>query len=536
MTRFAEGTKTGKKPTNKVKKAILARDHSLGREYLGSDEAISINDFTWQDPFKDGKRDTSMGSVTAPPQHLPSTGPTANAALLGHHGRNNSQGSVGMPPPYMHGGPGPNQLPSMPPPDYYGRVTSGEPRREYSNGSLGSWGAVPYPPPPAGPPMHQRSGSWTHQLPPQSPQHGGHHQRSGSWGGGGVGGGGGGRVNSLSFNPLAGANVSRPADYQAFENSRSGSGYWGEQMLPPGTHSHPPQPPPPGAYGGYNMSGGSIGHHGPPPQATYRQSPPSLHSTPSPPYNVMNIAKTWSGGGGEGQRTWSGDHAPPPYMGNPQFDGQPRPVPGADTSPSRDSADNNNSNHIPRPTIVKRDTSNQNENYETKPHIKRAALNRDQSATSNRLKEECMPGYFDKEILNKEMQTLQEDTEQIRLSPVPDSYVQTLENSKPQPFSQDGRVSTMDAIVNDLMAKPSPLLGGDRMSTIDVLEGLVDEDYSDPFGETKNTDDGRGNYIDNQKQNTSSTSIPKPSSLTQANRLTTQDLFRIADATDPLPM
>ncbi|OEU21313.1 hypothetical protein FRACYDRAFT_267906 [Fragilariopsis cylindrus CCMP1102] len=147
-----------------------------------------------------------------------------------------------------------------------------------------------------------------------------------------------------------------------------------------------------------------------------------------------------------------------------------------------------------------------------------------------------MPGYFDKEILNKEMQTLQEDTEQIRLSPVPDSYVQTLENSKPQPFSQDGRVSTMDAIVNDLMAKPSPLLGGDRMSTIDVLEGLVDEDYSDPFGETKNTDDGRGNYIDNQKQNTSSTSIPKPSSLTQANRLTTQDLFRIADATDPLPM
>ncbi|MGK3739776.1 MAG: hypothetical protein ACI8RD_013470 [Bacillariaceae sp.] len=519
----------------------MARDHSLGREYLGSDEAISINDFTWQDPFKDAKRDTSMGSVTAP-QHLPSTGPTANAASLDpHHGRNNSQGSVGMPPQFMHGGPNPNQQPALPP-DYYGRVSSGEPRREYSNGSLGSWGAVSYPyphqaqpppPPPAGPHMHQRSGSWTHPLPPQSPQHGGHHQRSGSWGGGGGGGGGGGRMHSLSCNPLSGANVSRPADYQAFENSRSGSGYWGEQMLPPGAHGHPPPPPPPGAYGGYNMSGGSIG---PPPQATYRQIPSPSHSTPSPPYNVMNIARTWSGGGGEVQRTWSGDHPPPHPMGNPQFDGRPRPVPGADTSPSRDSANNNNNNHIPRPTIVKRDTSNQNENYETKPQIKRAALNRDQSATSNRLKEECMPGYFDKEILSKEMQTLQEDTEQIRLSPGPDSYVQPLENAKPQPLSQDGRVSTMDAIMNDLMAKPSPLSGGDRVSTIDVLGGLVDEDYSDPFIDTKNTDDARGNYNDNQKQNTSSTSIQKPSALTQANRLTTQDLFRIADATDPLPM
>jgi hypothetical protein len=94
----------------------------------------------------------------------------------------------------------------------------------------------------------------------------------------------------------------------------------------------------------------------------------------------------------------------------------------------------------------------------------------------------------------------------------------------------------MDAIMNDLMAKPSPLSGGDRVSTIDVLGGLVDEDYSDPFIDTKNTDDARGNYNDNQKQNTSSTSIQKPSALTQANRLTTQDLFRIADATDPLPM
>merc|ERR1712238_195016 len=384
-TRFAADTKVGKKSPNKMKKAILARDHSLGREYLASDEAISINDFTWQDPFKGAKRNTSMGSVTAP-QQLPKTGLTTGSSAP--YGRNNNQRSVGMPHSFTHGGL--NQLPS--PPDYYGRAISGEPRREYSDGSLGSWGAVPYPyppqtppPPPGGPAMHQRSGSWTHPLPIPSPQHGAHHQRS---------------------------------------------GYWGEQMMPPGTQGHHLQPPPPGAYGGYKMSGGSIG----PPQGPYRQIPSPSHSTPSPPYNVMNIARTWSGGG-RVQRTWSGDHLSPPVMGNPQFDVYPCPVPGADMSPPRDGDDT--TKQIPRPTLVKRDTSNQNENYETKPsQIKRAALNRDQSATSNRLKKECMPEYFERKILNKEMQSLQEDTEQIRLSPEPDSYVQTLENTKPQPLSQ----------------------------------------------------------------------------------------------------
>jgi len=368
--------------------------------------------------------------------------------------------------------------------------------------------------------MHQRSGSWTHPLPIPSPQHGAHHQRSGSWGGGG-------HMHSFSFNPLPGANVSRPADVEAFEHGRSG--YWGEQMMPPGTQGHHLQPPPPGAYGEYNMSGGSIG----PPQGPYRQIPSPSHSTPSPPYNVMNIARTWSGGGGV-QRTWSGDHLSPPVMGNPQFDVYPCPVPGADMSPPRDGDDT--TKQIPRPTLVKRDTSNQNENYETKPsQIKRAALNRDQSATSNRLKKEYMPEYFERKILNKEMQSLQEDTEQIRLSPEPDSYVQTLEKTKPQPLSQEGRVSTMDAIMNDLMSKPTPLSGGDRVSTIDIL-GLDDDDNNDD-NPVINTDYNNSNVnADNCNQKASPAYIPKPGALTEVNRLSTTELFQIADATDPLPM
>ena len=47
-TRFAEGTKTESKH---VKKAVLARDHSLGREYLHAGESVSLEGFSWQDPL-----------------------------------------------------------------------------------------------------------------------------------------------------------------------------------------------------------------------------------------------------------------------------------------------------------------------------------------------------------------------------------------------------------------------------------------------------------------------------------------------------
>merc|ERR1711865_1220894 len=170
---------------------------------------------------------------------------------------------------------------------------------------------------------------------------------------------------------------------------------------------------------------------------------------------------------------------------------------------------------LPRPTMVKRDTSNQNENYETKPsQIKRAALNRDQSATSNRLKKEFMPDYFDKH--NNDMQTLQEDTEQIRLSQGPNSSLQPLEKIKPQSLNQEGRVSTMDAIMNDLLAKPSPLLQGDRVSTIDALVGLHDEVQDNPIINLDG-DDAR-DRVGNCNQKTSPRFIPKPGALTQANR------------------
>lgn len=433
--------------------------------------------------------------------------------------------------PFMHGGP--NQLPS--PPDYYGRVSNGESRREYSNGSIGSWGAAPYPPYPGGPPpppggpTHQRSGSWTHpQLPPSPHHHGAHHQRSGSWNGGG------GREHSFSFNPLPGANTNRPAPTEAFDHR--GSGYWGEQMFPPGAQgAHPPpQPPPPGPYGGGYASGGSMpGSMGPPQPGPYRQLPSPPHSnTPSPPYNVMNIARTWSGGGAPPPAP--PPPPPPPPHSHSQYDVHPQSFHDADTSPQRgaqlkqnhlDGAVAGTNGHIPRPTMVKRDTSNQNETYETKPsRIKRAALNRDQSATSNRLKQEYIP-----EIFNRDMKLLQENTEQIRLSPGLDK--QPLERPKPRPLGQEGRVSTMEAMTDFMdkldeipLPKPSSLSGEGRMNTIDAL-GFDLDDGSDLLNNNNNNTDD-----DQRAPPASSTSLPKPFTLTPANRLSTSEFLDIVNA------
>jgi hypothetical protein len=180
--------------------------------------------------------------------------------------------------------------------------------------------------------------------------------------------------------------------------------------------------------------------------------------------------------------------------------------------------------------MVKRDTSNQNETVDTKPSIKRAALNRDQSATSNRLKQEYMPDYF-----NREMQTLQETTEQIRLSPGPPSH----EQPKPQALSQESRLTTVDLIAMDLMSRPSPLSAGDRVSTIDVLE--LDFDGSDSMIRADDFDDA----IDGSK---GGGSLPKPSALGANNRLTTQEFLDIVTSPiatigekgsgddDPLPL
>lgn len=181
--------------------------------------------------------------------------------------------------------------------------------------------------------------------------------------------------------------------------------------------------------------------------------------------------------------------------------------------------------------MVKRDTSNQNESYETKPsRIKKAALNRDQSATSNRLKQQYIP-----EVFNRDMQSLHEKTEKIRLSnsPVPGA------NPPPKPNILDlsARQTTVEALesaMNDFLFKegppqPAPLSAQDRKNTMDELG-------YDLIGETSTT-----------PKPPQAPTLSKPAKLTAADRLTTTEFNEIVNAPfeeiidnsdnkDPLPL
>jgi hypothetical protein len=182
-------------------------------------------------------------------------------------------------------------------------------------------------------------------------------------------------------------------------------------------------PPPPGPYGG------PLGPYRSP---TNSVTPPPNNNTPSPQNHHVDpsIANQWSGG--EVKRTWSGDQemrrtwsgdqdVKRTWSGDQEmrrswsreYDDRPKPYASADNSPMRLGGDSSNKSNLPRPNMVKRDTSNQNETHETKPSIKRAALNRDNSAATNRLKEQYMPefynnGRFDSE---REMRTLSDNLE-----------------------------------------------------------------------------------------------------------------------------
>ncbi len=464
----------------------------MGREYIEAGQAVSLDGFSWQDPFQAKSKESTYGRPTAPPTAYPA-------------GRNSSHGSLGMAPPHHITSVG---VPP-PPPDYWGRVNSAERQREFSNGRYESWGSTTYgylapPPPPPGHVIHQRSGSWTHGPPPPPGRY--VHQRSGSWGSE--------RENSLGVFPLIGASIAGPADRGAFDSGRSGSGYWGDAPMA-GSSSRsilPSSPPPPGYVGGPMRSSGSLG--------PYRQPLSPTNSTPSPKLHSVDltIAKTWSGG--EVQRTWSGEHEPTVQQA-PSYDGFRAPISGAEYGTMQGSE-----GYVPKPQIVKRDTSHQNENYETKPSVKRAALNRDNSLASNRLKHEYMPEFFDKKFdAEQEMRSLSSNLEQSTLD---------TDRPKPQPLSLSERISTIEAIAMDFLVKPAPIFKDDRVSTIDALDLDLDEDH----------------LINSDESTIPLEDLPKPRSLGPVDRLTTNDFIDLVnspiaqvdggapqdDSDDPLPL
>ena len=194
----------------------------------------------------------------------------------------------------------------------------------------------------------------------------------------------------------------------------------------------PPPPTPPGPYNGpgrFPSGGGSFNGPYRQPISPCNSTTPPGGNSPKPPYSVdLNIAQSWSGGK---VRSWddtdSSRRSPPNNTNN----GFPRPVPGATSSPPRQPG------LTPRPEIVKRDTSNQCESYETKSQVKRAALNRDSSLASNRLKQQYMPEYYSNKFNSEqEVKTLSANLEQSTLN----SASSSVEKPKPKPLTEAGRV------------------------------------------------------------------------------------------------
>jgi hypothetical protein len=529
-TRFAEGTNT---EGNRAKKPVLARDHSLGREYMEAGNDMTLDGFSWQEPFQEGSRDgsgsmgermNSHGSMGSGPPHdyprpqHPSQQQAPYPPQQGYPpdraGSYGSMGSMGAPPPPGHQGhyrySSQGSLGPPPPPGGYPpQIPGGDRHMSYvSQGRYESWGSMPgasgpMPPPYGYPPQHV--GSWSQ------------HERE----------------NSLCRNPLPHASVSQPAPYAAFDG-RSGSWQWSPQPPPPHGHGPSPYPPMEGPapypqpyasqagpqpypYGGRPER--ETSQYGGGPERVYSGPlPPRVGAPPSPPYEVdPRVAESWSSNGpGEIGKTWSGE----------EYDRR-RSEEKEEKMASPRQEHNKGSSALPKPDIVKRMTSNQNETDETKrdlvgPSVKRAALNRDNSLASNRLKEKYLPEYKKGPFnSDQEISRLRDNLEQSTLAS--ESF------PKPQHLTQEERMSTlgsMDLFAMDLMVKPSPISGANRSSTIEALDlDLEDDPILRPAHLTRNSSmelafaDLKG--------------LPRPSALSGGDRLTTTDFLAIVN--EPIP-
>ena len=522
---------------NDVKRSVLARDHSLGREYIPNGEAVTLDGFTWSegvDPrsLSSGSlpgisypagRNTSTGSVgVPPPQHYPP-----------NH-RMGSHSSMGTPPPpggyYDRNMSGLSTL-SMGPMDDRSREHSTERRYEYwerfpSGSSLGggSMGQLP----PMGPPMPIRYASGEY---PQPRGYGSGSSESSSRRHDAFMAS---REHSLSGVPLRDASTNHPAS--PFD--MYGSGYWSNQSFPP------PPPPPyemPGQYpspgrwmsgdSGYGLGRTPSGSFDPmmhqnqnmgPPMAHggemgYRhgrvqsgnsfdpmmsRSPPHSRPAPNhcPPYDHVRTQsgnsydpmirrekcnpKEQARSGSKYFDTWSSqpedfekvatmfnEEMPSSWSGQTARHSIPPTESSAFRGHESDSAGLivTRRGDLPRPDVVKRNTSNQNEDESNKRglaggSVKRAALNRDSSAVANALKEKYPPSALnrpgvikDRGVSVQEMDMLKDSLEQSKLS------VDRPKASNPE------RSNSMDAITQDLLARPSAFNIGNRTSTIDAL-------------------------------------------------------------------
>lgn len=468
-TRFAAGTNLDGKP------GVVARDHSLGREYV-SEDGVSLENFTWAG---DGQQRQHSGTYPYNPQHPHQVPPP-----YGYPGSRTSSGTA-PPPPY-------------PPQGYPQQVPSFDSR-------VMSWSSVPSQPPPpmpgyGYPPV--QSNSWTQ------------------------------RDHSLAMNPLPNATATQPGYPNAFDH-RATSGQWAGPPPPQGYGPypvqsngsyHPPPPPPP--------PNGPPQHHVTPPPAGAVMSPPPAPvvqpyptaqqqqqhpgavapvpmpaapapTGPPPMHDFSNssnsttayavdpaVASQWSASSSNGFPPQQQQTAPPPPPPPPLQQQQHTVQAGGGATP--------------KPDMVKRATSHQNETAETKhgyngeDSIKRATLDRERSLASSRMKEQynntAAAGNETKTTDRPATLTLEERMSTLDLQTLEESLGPPPPTTKPSAVSQ--RTSTVEALALDFdhpdgqfgpsgledlfqeSAVPKPHALDTRMTTRDLIE-IVNEPFEE---------------------------------------------------------
>jgi hypothetical protein len=483
---------------------------------------MTLDGFSWREPLagEDGSStDTFRASSTTSYSSQPSMPPPPiyPPARIGSH---SSIASIPPPPgadPYRFPSISSVGPPPLPHPGSYEHVTSGDHVRYPSWSRYDSWGTIPggVPPPCVPgygyPPPHTTS--WTQ------------------------------REHSLSSNPLSNASITQPAFPASFD-SRTGT--WSHVPPPQPGHYYPP--PPQEGVSPFRptpmTAGGSHPHQHYPTTHSHSEAPASLFSSngqipipdlhyipmrnsPPPPRHKSPTRPQYSPKRQDlGTHCRHTDHPKSPaYTIDPavasQWSGKDQQeiaitLSGGSEEQDKFNISPNNSfrtRAVPKPDIVKRATSNQNETMETKPDligpsVKRCALNRDNSMASNRLKEQYIPGYFEKEVT---MLSVNLEQSNIGNNDIP----------KPDPLKTE-RMTTIDTL--DLMVQPVPLSSSSRSNTIDALN--LDYDDDDPFYKNLQAMDNSGmeDIFADLRQG-----LPRPSAITVAQRLTTREFHDLVN-------
>jgi hypothetical protein len=512
-TRFSEGTSDGKNDPKSIGRAVLARDHSLGRDYLEPHQAVTLDGFNWQEPVQTVYGPNDGAGFER--QHSNSS----NSGRGGYHrhpswGRNGSSSSFGMAPSSSYNDWDAGRHHSLTGNPLRGGSISGSAPPVFRDGAVPAEYYEPPPVPDRGYGStyspHEQSGYLSNETSSsfsRAPSHG-RRQSDGDLTAASRQASG----RGLGLNPNAArkwsgvqsGDYAKVADIMGDEIQRSWSGgaYSTNDMYSP--RDRQPMAPPQhyrtgsgGPYSEYDRRPISYSDQGPPQRSGSGGS--SQYAASSPPYGYSEQSGS-PGSQTRGSHELSSSGKPPPLV-----DG---------TGPSQ-SQDQSQSAKLPRPGFVKRATSNQNEEPETKHNVKRAVLGREHSLASRILKEEVFGlGAFD---AKQEMTELEVSLQEHTLNSPPAIP------SRPSALTSGERISTIDAIALE-MTKPIDIL--DSESTLDRFFETGDDPLMKP---KKLSEQQRMSTVDIIRAEFDRVPLEKPLTLQANDRLTTMDVIAIAE-------